>query len=235
LLTLFGRQEKILQPIKVELYGLKLGYKNYFAKGTYFVIGKIDGSPFSCYAKSGSQNLWLPTQQEMGLKICHPEGFSGTLEKAHNHFYAQKKLAEIGLAPMPVAMYNVELQLIKCGIDASWNCYGFSMDRVLSGGIQQILKNLQFFGVPPISEVKKTVKSLVGCCGEDALTLSDYIVLCRYFGVADISSLITGITEKIKSKLPIGFDEGPDMLSLPNVVLDDKGEAKVIDCDICSV
>ena len=195
----------------------------------------MDSLPFSCYAKSGSQNLWLPIHKRDGLKICHPEGFSGTLEKASNHFNAQKRLAEVSLGPKPHVMYNVGLQLIKCSVDASWACYGFSMNRVLSGGSQQILANLQKFGVQSDPTVKNTVKKLISCCGEDALSLRDYIVLCRYFGVDDISNLITEITEQIKNKLPTGFDEGPDMLSLPNVVLDEKGEPKVVDCDICRV
>jgi hypothetical protein len=230
----FGRQEKILPTVKVELYGLRLGYNQYFSKGTYFVIGKIDGSPFSCYAKSGSQNLWLPLHKSDGLKICHPKGFSGTLEKARNHFRSQKKLAEIDLAPTPHLMYNVELQLIKSNIDSSWHCYGFTMERVLSGGSQKILRNLQIFGVQSTLEVKNVVEELTKHCGEDALSLYDYSVLCEFFDVQP-EPHISKITEGILNRLPENFDEGPDMLSLPNVVLDDKGEPKVVDCDICSV
>jgi len=214
---------------------MPMGYKHFFNRGTYFVLGKINDCPFSCYAKSGSQSLWLPLQLRRGIKIFHPKGFSGTLKKAHKHVMGQRQLAAVGLAPKPYYFFRVDLHLINCDdVESPWRCYAAVMERVLSGGVEQILRNLQYFGVTLTSDVENTVRNLVNCCGEDALSLFDYDVLCKYFNVTMDHAKVNFLLQKIRDRLPKGFNAGPDMLSPKNVVLDENGEVKVIDCDLCN-
>lgn len=168
----------------------------------------------------------------MGLKVFHPKGFSGTLEKARTHFEDQQLLAEKGIAPKPLEMYEIELSFVKVvAVIPPWKCYGIMMEQVTSGGVNPILKNLERFGVENNQQTRTIIESWIKWYGSDALTLADYMILCRYFGVSEEQHL-TEIMDELKSRMPPAFSNAPDLLSWPNVVLDEDGEAKVIDCDL---
>lgn len=216
------------------LYGIRFGYTGYFARGgTALLLGKFNSEPFSCLAKSGGQNLWLPFKQDVGLKVFHPKGFSGTLEKAKIHFEDQALLAEKEICPKPLEMFEITLSFVKpVAIIPPWTCYGITMNRVLNGGVPQILKNLELFGVEHTEQIHRVIESWVNWYGSDALTLSDYMVLCRFFGGSLEQKRLKEIIDDMKSRMPAVFSNAPDLLSWPNVALNEKGEAKVIDCDL---
>lgn len=197
------------------------------------MLGRFNDEPFVCTSKSGGQNLWLPFMLDKGLKVFHPKGFSGTLEKAKTHYEAQKFLAEHQLAPKPIHLLELNVSFVKSSDEMPpWNCYGIMMKRVLNGGTSQILKNLEGFGVDRNQQTRQVVDY---CCrSADALTLSDYAILCRYFGVPEANHT-REILNDFQNRIPDGFKMGPDFLTPTNIVLDENGQAKVVDCDICSI
>ena len=215
------------------LYGLKFDYTGFFARATAFLLGKFNGESFSCHSKSGGQNLWLPFKEDVGLKVFHPKGFSGTLDKAKIHFEDQNLLAEKELSPKPLEMFEINLSFVKpVAIIPDWQCYGITMKRVLSGGVTQISRNLELFGVESNQQTHAIIESWVNWYGSGALTLADYMVLCRYFGGVSEEKRLKEIIDDLKNRMPPAFSKAPDLLSWPNVVLNKNGEAKVIDCDL---
>jgi len=215
------------------LYGLNFAYKYYFSIGRRYLLGRFNGEAFTCISNSGSQNLWLPFKQDAGLKVCHPKGFSGTLPKATTHFKAQRLLAQHNLAPEPTSLISVKVSFVKCSeVVKPWNCYGIWMKRILSGTVLDILRNLEMLGVERTEEIVNVLNSFVGFAGADALTLLEYARLCHYFRVSAHEEL-EQIVMDLKGKLPSQFDEHPDLLTWTNIVLDENGAAKVVDCDLC--
>lgn len=199
------------------------------------MLGKLNDESFSCYAKSGGQNLWLPFKKDVGLKIFHPKGFSGSLDKARTYYKAQTLLAEKRLSPQPLELYEIDLNFVKAlAVLSPWRCYGIMMERVLSGGVSQILRNLELFGVESNQQSRIIVKYWLSWSGLDALTLAEYIILCRFFGVSE-EKYLKEIIDDLKNKIPSVFSKAPDLLSWSNVVLDENGEAKVIDCDLSGI
>jgi len=215
------------------LYGLIFGYKYYFSKGRRYLLGRFDGEAFHCISNSGSQNLWLPFKEDAGLKVCHPQGFSGTLSKATTHFKAQQLLAQNNLGPEPMSLVSVKVSFVRCGqVVEPWNCYAIWMKRVLSGTVLDILRNLEMLGVEPTEEITDVVKSFVRFAGDDALTFKEYAELCQHFQVSALEQ-IEQIVRDFEEKLPAPFHGHIDLLTWTNIVLDEKGEVKVIDCDLC--
>lgn len=226
--------QKILRD-KIVFYRLPLGPSNYFRRGSYFVFGKFHDSMFSCYGKSGSQNLWLPRNKKIGLKIFHPKGFSGTLQNAWNHFKVQKLLADVNLAPKPLALYIFIVSLIGSGeVGSPWRSYGMLMDRILCGSLSQTLRNLRLFRVKITPFVAETVNKYLLKRNSDALNLYEYQRLCTFFG-GNETSTVEEISEEIKERLPSNIDVGDDLFALPNIVLNENGEVKIIDCDLARI
>ena len=206
-------------------------------RGSYCVFGKFRGSRFACHGKSGSQSLWLPIYGQMGLKVFHPKGFSGSLGKAWTHFKVQKLLFDVGLAPEPFTFLKLDVELVKCNcgeMGSPWSCYGIVMGCASRGTIHQTLKNLELFGVKINSFVSRVVRVYLLKRNYDALNLYEYKRLCSYFGVNE-ESTVQEIIKDIKERLPSNVNVGIDMFSLPNIVLDKKGESKIIDCDLASL
>jgi len=248
------RRNKILQG-KLVFTGMRFGYGQYFFKKTGqivgkfndFILGTFNGESFGCNCKSGSQNLWLPFKQYVGLKIMHPKRYSGGLEKAQTHYKAQEMLAKIGLAPKVLEMLKLEISCVGCdtGMTSKGEmflkttenfviekpCYGIMMNRVLSGGVTPILRNLKLFGVENNKQTHDIVASFVTWYGNDALTLHDYAILCRFFGVS-ATKYWNEIVNDLKNSMPLIMSNSPDLLSPANIVLNQNGEAKVIDFDL---
>ena len=243
--------QKIFQH-NLELYNLQLGPEQYFMRGSYFVFGELWGKRFGSHARSGSQSLWLPLKNEVGLKLFHPKGFSGSLGKAWMYFKVQKLLFDVGLAPEPLKLFNVEvyfvysnvvvtsdpfnLKFVKSGniIGSPWKCYGVLMNQVLKGSLNQVLDNLERFGVERNDFVCQNVYSYLLKRNNDALNLYEYQKLVNFFGGHE-ESTIRGILKDVKERLPSNVDEGDDIFSLKNIVLDASGKPKVIDCDLASL
>lgn len=248
------RRNEILQG-KLVFTGMRFGYGRYFFEKTAciigkfndFVLGTFNGESFGCNCKSGSQNLWLPFKEDVGLKILHPKRYSGGLEKAQAHYKAQEMLADIKLAPKVLEMLELEISCIGCGIGMTpegemflkctenfvidETCYGIIMNRISSGGVSQTLKNLKLFGVENNEQTHDIVASFVNWYGDDALTLHDYAILCRFFGVS-ATKYWNEIINDLKNRIPLIMSDSPDLLSPANVVLNQNGEAKVIDFDL---
>ena len=219
---------------KLVFYGLPLGPSNFFMRGSYFVFGNY-GFMFSCLGRSGSQSLWVPYCNELGLKVFHPKGFSGTLPKAYTYFKVQKMLFDVGLAPEPINFLRLDVELVKCGaVGSPWVCYGIVMGHVLRGSLDQTLKNLELFGVEINSFVSKTVRDYLLKKNNDALNLYEYQRLCSFFEVHE-ESAVQEIIKDIKDRIPSSIDVGNDLFSLSNIVLDKHGDVKIIDCDTASV
>ena len=235
--------------------GKHFGYARYFfaeagriiGKFNDFVLGTFNGEPFGCTCKSGSQNLWLPFKRNSGLKVLHPTRYSGGLKKSQTHYNAQEMLAKEALAPHVFEMVELEISYIGCGIGMTAEgemflqhtenvvleepCYGILMERVLSGGVPCILRNLALFGVANSQHIHDIVASFVGWYGADALTLHDYAILCRFFGVSAKEYWNT-LIEDLRHRMPLALSNSPDLLSPANVVLNQHGDAQVIDFDL---
>jgi len=169
--------------------------------------------------------------ERIGIKVYNPKGVSGTLEKARIHFKAQKILSEHNLAPEPIEEGKFKMVFVKAiPLIEHLQCYGMITDRVLSGDKQQILKNLKLFGVKRTLKLQQIITKWIGWYGQDGLTLADYIILCRYFGISG-KEYLNQILNDLKSRMPTIFVDSPDFLSPANVCIDENGEAKVIDCD----
>lgn len=164
--------------------------------------------------------------------MYNPKGYSGTLEKANAHFKAQSILADYNLSPKPIEECKIKIVLVhSIPVIERLECYGMKMERVLSGGLSCILKTLRLFGVEETAEVQTVMTKWFGWQGLDALTLNDYIIVCRYFGVSG-KEYLEEIIGDLKSRMPSAFASAPDFLTPTNVCLDEKGEAKVVDCDL---
>lgn len=180
----------------------------------------------------------------------HPTRFSGGLEKANAHYKAQELLAEEELAPRPFEMLEVKVSCVDCGIILSPEgqvvlkhtknlvvkepCYGIMMERVRAGTVTQILQNLQLFNIENKKETRAVVESFIKWYGSDALTLHDYAIFCRFFGVSEKEHL-NEIISDLKGRIPPVFSKAPDLLSPANVVLNENGEAKVVDFDLSGI
>lgn len=219
---------------ELTIYGLKFGPNNYFARGMYNVLGTFNDEPFYCLGKSGSQNLWLPLNRKRGLKVFHPKGYSGG-EKGLMHYKTQRYLAEKGLAPMPIELMDLSVTFedvapnLKEVEPVFWNCRGLYMERVLSGGGGQVLRNLQKFGCNIHFSNAIDFKNI----GDEALTLREYSVICAFYGGQQ--ERIKEVIDDFASKIPPEFDVGLDLTTPANLVLDENGKCKVIDFDTCSV
>lgn len=215
------------------LYGLRFN-DDYFQRGPAFVLGKFNRQPFSCISKSGSQNLWLPFTPTTGLRVFHPRstqlGGRRLDEAAKTYYDAQSCLAKLNLAPKPFEVLEIYLTFEHSRPPMEpWNCFGIVMERVLNGGIFQILRNLQRLGITEIPDYCELIETYHD---PDALTLRDYAVLCKFFGAEDKT---TEKTEAFRRKLPQEFNIGLDLLSPSNLVLDQKGETKAVDFDYTSI
>lgn len=242
---------KICQS-EITLYNLQFGPGNYFKSGSYCVFGKFQGFRFLCHGISGSQSLWLPLKLRIGLKIFHPKGFSGTLQKMWSYFKVQKMLATVYLAPNLYSLFKLEVHFVKSNavvatnplkiefvecvnvLNSPWLCYGIMMDRVLLGSMNQVLGNLERFGVEIDDFVRQTVVYYLSKRSDDALNLIEYQRLANFFG-ANGEAYLQKILGELKEKLPKNIDEGIDMFSLSNIVLDENGKGKVIDCDLARI
>lgn len=214
------------------LYGLIFGPNYYFHRGSAVVVGKFNGINFSCLSKSGSQNLWLPILPLAGLKVFHPKGYSGTLERATSHIKAQSALADVGLAPRlcSTELLNLHVSFERASDKVEpWDCYGVVMKRVFNGGAYQIMENLKGFDC----KLPDNIADLLVPYGVEALTLRDYKTLCGLLDGND--DRITETINEFDRTLPEKFKGLPDLLTPTNIVLDDKGECKVIDFDLCNV
>lgn len=237
---------------KLTLYNLPLGPGHYFRRGDYFVFGDFRGKRFGSNARSGSQSLWLPFNDLVGLKVFHPKGFSGTLRKAWTHFKVQRLLFGVGLAPEPFELVNLLVCLKNSDAvvtsdlfdvkfvepvnvaGSPWRCYGITMGHVLKGSLSQVLENLERFGVEGDDFVCQTVYHYLLKRNDDALTLYEYQRLVNFFG-GDERSVFCDILKEIKERLPYNIDVGNDLFSLRNVVLDENGEVKIVDCDCAGI
>jgi len=237
---------------KIELYTLRLGEGLYFKRGRYFVFGEFQGFRFLCHGVSGSQSLWLPLKSKTGLKIFHPKGFSGTLRKAWTHFKVQRMMADVGLAPSPLSLFKLTVHFVNSKVavasnpldvkfvkpvnafNSPWQCYAIMMERVLRGTLNQVLLNLGRFGVEITDSVCQTVIHYLSKRSDDALNLFEYQQLCSFLGGHE-ESHIQEIMKNIKEQLPQSIDEGIDLFSLQNIVLDIDGKPKVIDADLARI
>lgn len=216
------------------LYGLALN-GCLFQRGSAFISGRFNGESFSCVSKSGSQNLWLPFRVTTGLKVFSPKGVSEAsnnrtlYEAAKTYYDAQDCLAKLNLAPKPLETIEINLTFEKSSTPMeSWSCYGVIMERVFSGGVHQVLKNLQRLGVT-IPDHSDHSYSLISECDYEALTLQEY----KLFGVQE--DKIAELQNKILRQIPQGFNIGLDLLTPTNIVLDENGEPKVVDFDYCNI
>lgn len=161
----------------------------------------------------------------------HPKGQSGDLEKAEKYLKAQTILFEHNLAPKPIELSKCEISFVQPILQRdNLNCYGLLTNRILSGGVSKILDNAKMFGLKETSKLRKLITQWVRWYGTDALTLSDYIILCKYFAVSEKEYFKT-IIDDLENRMPTVFNS-PDFLSPHNVCLNESGEAKVIDCDL---
>lgn len=220
-----------LNHITVTIYNIKLGENKYFQRGNYQIYGKIQDTQFLCNAKSGSQSLWIPFQPTLGLKISHPQGQTNTYQKALNTYNTQKTLNRLKLAPTPYRLckitLNIELYLDKI---PTWETYGVYTNRVKTTS-EATLKYLENLNVKiPAEFINKILKYR----DYDALSLTDLILIARFHNI-NIEQQINQQVQQYKQKFPEKLANSPDLLTLSNILLDEKQELKVIDFDLCDL